>query len=125
MFGLVFMSHQADCRVSGILVVKRFGVLRDRSLDLEFFMWLVRIQTEQNHKEQISKRDACYDCVSPGQREKERERASLSYAVSFTCRIYYSQSSKRTDILGVSLMFFRPHPEGDYRLDYFVLLSFL
>lgn len=74
MFGFVFMSHKADCRVSGILVVKGFGVLRDRSLDLEFFMWLVRIQTEQNHKKQISKRDACYDCASPGQREQERKR---------------------------------------------------
>lgn len=108
MFGFVFMSHKADCRVSGILVVKDFGVLHDRSLDLEFFMWLVRIQTEQNHKKQIYKRDACYDCPSPGLREskRERERASPSYAVSFTCRICYSQSSKRTGILGVSLMFF-------------------
>lgn len=68
MFGFVFMSHKADCRVSGILVVKGFGVLCDRSLDLEFFMWLVRIRTEQNHEMQISKRDACCDCVSPGQR---------------------------------------------------------
>lgn len=84
MFGFVFMSHKADCRVSGILVVKDFGVLRDRSLDLEFFMWLVRTQTEQNHKKRIYKRDSCYYCASPGQREQERkkERGLLRHMLS-------------------------------------------
>lgn len=77
----------------------------------------LRIQAEQSHKKMIAKRDACYDCACPGQREK----GSLPYAVSFTYRIYYSHSSKRTDRLGASLMFSPPHPERDYRLDYCVL----
>lgn len=65
LFGFVFVFHKADCRVSGIWVVKGFGVLHDRSLDLEFFMWLVRIQTVQTHKKRMGNRD---DRATPGQR---------------------------------------------------------
>lgn len=73
MFGFGFMSHTEDGRDIGILVVKGFGVLHDCFLDFEFFMWPVRIQTEQKPKKRISKRDACYDCASPGQRHRESE----------------------------------------------------
>lgn len=51
MFGFVFMLILADCRVSGISVVKGSGVLHDHSLDSKFFIWLVRIQTEHKPRE--------------------------------------------------------------------------